>query len=117
MEISLISVGSSQILRFPQPSTEAASRFCSLRDTCVGKTTKSEPQPTPRRVRGGGWGWYALAAGRGDRRDGAVRVRRAGEACSLAHHLGTTDTTHTVQTWIHWACNAIHRDDYWKLSW
>jgi hypothetical protein len=101
MEISLISVGSSQILRFPQPSTEAASRFCSLRDTCVGKTTKSEPQPTPRRIRGGGWGWHALAAGQGDRRDGAVRVRRAGEACSLAHHLGTTDTTHTVQTWIH----------------
>ena len=33
MEISLISVGSSQILRLPQLRTEAARRFCSLRDT------------------------------------------------------------------------------------
>lgn len=49
MEISLTSLGSSQTLRRPQLSTEAASRFCSLRDTILphvyaitSKTKESE---------------------------------------------------------------------------
>ena len=47
MEISLISVGSNQILRLPQPSTEEARRFCSLRDTY--RTDKQ--RHTPRGIR------------------------------------------------------------------
>ena len=35
MEMSLTSFGSSQILRFPHLSTEAARRFWSLRETMV----------------------------------------------------------------------------------
>jgi hypothetical protein len=36
-EISLISLGSSQTFRLPQPSTEAARRFWSFKDTMVEK--------------------------------------------------------------------------------
>ena len=39
MEISLTSLGSSQTLRTPQSSTEAASRFCSFRDTMAPAPT------------------------------------------------------------------------------
>ena len=35
LEISLTSLGSSQILRFPQPTTDAARRFCVRRLTLV----------------------------------------------------------------------------------
>jgi transcription initiation factor TFIID subunit TAF12 len=42
MEISLISVGSSQILRLPQPRTSAARRFWSLRETCRNSSASSQ---------------------------------------------------------------------------
>lgn len=37
MEISVTSLGSSQTLRSPQLSTEAASRFCNLNDTMAAR--------------------------------------------------------------------------------
>ena len=43
MEMSLTSLGSSQTLRRPQPSTEAASLFCSLSDTCSSERAVCGP--------------------------------------------------------------------------
>lgn len=43
MEISLTSLGSSHTLRRPHCSTEAASRFCSLRDTMAAKSGPAAP--------------------------------------------------------------------------
>jgi hypothetical protein len=40
LAISLVSLGSSQILRFPQPTTEAARRFCVVRLTLLSNRSQ-----------------------------------------------------------------------------
>ena len=71
MEISLISVGSSQILRLPQPSTDAARRFCSLRDTCTRGGADRSRQPPSLRRRAGSQAWGGALCG-GGRLDAAA---------------------------------------------